>query len=325
MKAGSESWSPRLVRLYGHGLGHRTPYLVYEYVPGGDLVHWLATRQTKGRGLKPPEVLELIAQVAEALAFAHQRGLVHRDLKPANVLMGDGTIKLADFGIGGLIARQAVQASRIGTMASSRLSPAEQASLFRGAGTPLYMSPEQRRGDKADPRHDLYSLGVVWYQLLVGDVTREMSHGWERELEAEFATPRQHINLIASCVGRIQDRPKDADELVLLLRLAPTPGGKPATKESAEPPPLPPDPTPTHESERFRQGRLLARVKQLLEFHKVVWQCQHRSAVMPAASIFKGLGVVFLYGGFVGYFLANVLGDIAWLILGGFSGILTGA
>jgi serine/threonine protein kinase len=219
MKAGGEAWSPRLVRLYGYNLEHRTPFLVYEYVSGGDLVHWLAARQVRdGHGLTAAEVLELIIQVAEALAFAHQRGLVHRDLKPANVLMGDGTIKLADFGIGGLAARQAVQVSRIGTVAPSRLSPAEQASLFRGAGTPLYMSKEQREGNAPDPRHDLYSLGVMWYQLLVGDVTREMTHGWTEELTEEHSVPPAHIETIKQCVGLLRHRPESAAHLLKILR-----------------------------------------------------------------------------------------------------------
>jgi hypothetical protein len=218
MKAGGESWSPRLVRLYGYDLEHRTPYLVYEYVSGGDLARWLAARQAKGDELMPGEVLELIVQVAEALAFAHERGLVHRDLKPANVLMADGTIKLADFGIGGLVARQAVQASRIGTGAVSRLSPAEQASLFRGAGTPLYMSKEQREGKAPDPRHDLYSLGVLWYQLLIGDVTGELHPGWADELLEDHAVPPEHVELLRTCVGVLKKRPEHAGQLLELLR-----------------------------------------------------------------------------------------------------------
>jgi serine/threonine protein kinase len=219
MKAGGESWSPRLVRLYGYNLEHDTPFLIYEYVSGGDLARWLATRQARdGRRPTPPKVLDVIVQVAEALAFAHDRQLVHRDLKPANVLIADGTIKLADFGIGGLIAGQAVQGSQIGTVAANRLSPVEQASLFRGAGTPLYMSEEQQRGDNPDPRHDLYSLGVMWYQLLVGDVTRKMHPAWARELEARFAVPAEQIAWIGKCVGWIDERPTNAGALLKLLR-----------------------------------------------------------------------------------------------------------
>jgi serine/threonine protein kinase len=296
MKAGGEAWSARIVRLYGYNLDHQTPFLVYEYVPGGDLVHWLAARQAReGRGLTPDEVLPLITQVTEALAFAHQRGLVHRDLKPANVLMGDNTIKLADFGIGGVVARQAAQGSRIGTVAAHQLSLSEQVSLYRGAGTPLYMSPEQRRGEAPDPRQDLHSLGVLWYQLLVGDVTREMHHGWARELEVVHKTPREQIDSIHCCVGLLDERPRDAAQL---LRELPSPVAVPAERapaaprpaatapapaareepavaltEKARPGPLLPTAAPAaeQESERYRRLRLVTRVSQLLEcLRKVV-------------------------------------------------------
>ncbi|MGL4554052.1 MAG: hypothetical protein ACRC33_23060, partial [Gemmataceae bacterium] len=81
-----------------------------------------------------------------------------------------------------------------------------------------YMAPEQRRGLPADPRHDLYSLGVLWYQLLVGDVTRELHPGWARELTVRFNVPKAHVELIERCVGWIDERPAHAGELVALLR-----------------------------------------------------------------------------------------------------------
>src|SRR5262249_20114098 len=76
------------------------------------------------------------------------------------------------------------------------------------------MSAEQRRGENPDPRHDLFSLGVVWYQLLVGDVTRELHPGWPDELTEEFRTPREHIELIQRCVGYFKKRPANAGELL---------------------------------------------------------------------------------------------------------------
>src|SRR5205823_561310 len=139
MKAGGENWSPRVVRLYGYDLEHATPYLVYEYVTGGDLIRHLAERrQQLGRALNPAEVYDLIEQTVEALAFAHEHGLVHRDLKPANVLVESGVLKLADFGLGGVTAQRAAAVSRIGATTQDLLAPADQASLFRGAGTPRY-------------------------------------------------------------------------------------------------------------------------------------------------------------------------------------------
>ena len=178
--------------------------------------------------MSPAQVLGVITQLAEGLAFAHRAGLVHRDVKPANVLVHDSVLKLADFGLGGLAVRRAVERSRIGVTTIDFLTLAERASLFRGAGTPLYMSPEQRRGANPDPRHDLYSLGVLWFQLLAGDVTRELHPGWAKELAVRFSVPTSHINLIERCVGWLDERPKDAGELLTLLR-----------EPAAEPPPLP--------------------------------------------------------------------------------------
>ena len=105
MAVDGSKWSTRIVRLYGYALNADPPFLVYEYVPGGDLTHHLQTmRKKSGTGLTAGQVLDLMRQVAEALAFAHQQGLVHRDLKPANVLMLGNKIKLTDFGIGGVVS-----------------------------------------------------------------------------------------------------------------------------------------------------------------------------------------------------------------------------
>jgi serine/threonine protein kinase len=234
MRVGGKTWSARIVRLYGYDLDHKTPYLVYEFVPGGDLTHHIAKlRQEQGRPLKSDEVLELVLQIVEGLAFAHSHGLVHRDLKPANVLVDGNFLKLADFGLGGVAAAKA-QVSRIGTTTMDFLTVSDRASLFRGAGTPLYMSPEQRRGAPPDPRQDLYSLGVMWYQLLTGDVTRELHPGWAKELSVRHQVPQAHIDLIGRCVGWIEERPKDAGELLPLLQALRS-GTTPAAAPSAMP------------------------------------------------------------------------------------------
>ncbi len=219
MRAAGERGASHVVRLYGYDLDHATPYLVYEYVAGGDLTAYIAGRRAAlGRPLNPDEIRPLVVQIAEGLAFAHRAGLVHRDVKPANVLADGDILKLADFGLGGVAVKRAVQRSRIGMTTIDFLSMAEQASLFRGAGTPLYMSPEQRRGATPDPKHDLYSLGVLWFQLLCGDVTRELHPGWAKELVVRFNVPAEHIALIDRCVGWFDERPKDASELLPLLK-----------------------------------------------------------------------------------------------------------
>jgi WD40 repeat protein/serine/threonine protein kinase len=233
-------WSNHIVRLYGYALEAHPPFLVYEFVPGGDLTsHLTAVRQQTGRGFRPGLALELIRQVVEALAFAHEQGMVHRDLKPANLLVSNlkpanllasgSLVKLTDFGIGGVTATHAVRSTTTGGSFFGQLTAAEQASLFRGSGTPLYMSPEQRRGDQPDPRHDLYSLGVMWYQLLVGDVTRELHPGWPDELTEEFDVPGDHIEMIQRCVGYFKKRPENAIALLKLMR----PGGLTASRISS--------------------------------------------------------------------------------------------
>jgi serine/threonine protein kinase len=256
MRAGGRG-SDHVVRLYGYDLDHPTPFLVYEYVAGGDLTHLLAARVAAlGQPPSAAEVFGWIRQIVEGLAFAHRTGLVHRDLKPANVLvelasgvreppvhpepggsrtpLAGAALKLADFGLGGVAAARAAR-SRLGPSTIDYLSLAEQASLFRGAGTPLYMSPEQRRGAGPDPRHDLYALGVVWYQLLVGDVSRELHPGWAKELTVRFGVPQSHVALIERCVGWLDERPKDSSELLGLLHELP--GGPPVVASPAEPRP----------------------------------------------------------------------------------------
>jgi serine/threonine protein kinase len=218
MKAGSEAqWSDRIVKLYGHCLEAAVPFLVYEFVPGGSLIARLAAlRKQTGQNLRPTQVLGLVRRICEAVAFAHTRGLVHRDIKPSNILVSGNKIKLADFGIGGVVASFALRTSQQG-VGPSDLTASQKCSLFRGAGTPVYMSPEQRQGEPPEPRHDIYSIGVMWYQLLAGDLTRELHAGWADELAEEFDVPQKQIELIAQCVGYLKKRPATAKDLLDLL------------------------------------------------------------------------------------------------------------
>jgi eukaryotic-like serine/threonine-protein kinase len=140
---------PNIVPVYDHG---RTEdgeyYIVMEYLPGGTLKECIEDR---GR-LDPRASVEVALEVAEALEAAHERGLVHRDVKPHNILITErGDVKVADFGI----ARPA---------SSNTLS--QTGTVF---GTASYMSPEQAMGERATERSDLYSLGVVLYEMLTGE------------------------------------------------------------------------------------------------------------------------------------------------------------
>jgi hypothetical protein len=137
--------SPHVVQVFDlYGEGDRQ-FLSMELCEGGSLA---ARLRTSGR-LSAEEAARLGAQIAEALAAAHGRGVIHRDLKPANVLFAGGDVKVADFGL-----------ARIGDSAMTR----EGAVM----GTPFYMAPEQTRGAAVDARADLYALGCVLFEMLSG-------------------------------------------------------------------------------------------------------------------------------------------------------------
>lgn len=135
-----------LVTVYDIGSHEGVYYLAAEYIAGGTL------RERMNAGLRVDEILDIVAEVARGLHFAHGKGVVHRDIKPSNILFkADGTVVLADFGIA-----KALDSSSTSTLAGSSV------------GTPDYMSPEQARGEPVDGRADLYALGVMLYELLIG-------------------------------------------------------------------------------------------------------------------------------------------------------------
>src|SRR5262249_47519402 len=144
------------------------PCLEYEYVQGGDLAGLIQEWHRGKRGPSTVEAARVMFRLAEAVGFAHfqEPAIVHRDLKPAHILVqrsaeGKFRLRVADFGIGGIASGQAAELTRRGTGGSAMLTTA-----VRGSYTPLYGSPQQMRGEPADPRDDVYSLGVIWYQLL---------------------------------------------------------------------------------------------------------------------------------------------------------------
>ena len=139
---------PNIVGIFDWGSTGRTYYMVMEYVPGTNLRTLLTDR---GR-LDPSQVVEVSVQVLAALDHAHGHGIVHRDVKPENILITrDGVVKVADFGLARAFAEASISQAE-GTV----------------TGTVQYLAPEQIQGEPADPRTDLYALGVVMFECLTG-------------------------------------------------------------------------------------------------------------------------------------------------------------
>lgn len=130
-------------------------YIVMEYVAGTDLHHLI-----RSGNLDVPAALEVVGQICEALQFAHNEGFVHRDIKPANILItSGGKVKVGDFGLAKLTANSPNNTSDL-TLSGSVV------------GTPFYMAPEASKPGKVDHRADIYSLGILFYEMLTGTVPK---------------------------------------------------------------------------------------------------------------------------------------------------------
>ena len=147
-KAVAQLNHPSIMPVYSFGEEGDITYIAMQYVPGGTL------KQGRGQVYEPDEAIRLALPIVRALAYAHKRGIVHRDIKPSNVLLGeDDWPVLADFGLAKM-AEASQQLTGTGV----------------GVGTPMYMSPEQGQGTSVDHRTDIYSTGIMLYEMLTGDV-----------------------------------------------------------------------------------------------------------------------------------------------------------
>jgi len=137
---------PHIAQIYDAGIGEDSGYIVMEYVPGGTM-----ERFCDPDGLRPvDEIVEIIFKCTRALAYAHAQKVTHRDIKPGNILYASepADVRIGDFGLA--------------------LNLGAETTQITGVGSPAYMSPEQIREELVDQRTDLYSLGVVMYQMLAG-------------------------------------------------------------------------------------------------------------------------------------------------------------
>jgi CheY-like chemotaxis protein/tRNA A-37 threonylcarbamoyl transferase component Bud32 len=156
--------SRHVARIFGHGTYDNNVYLVMEFFEGGDL-----SRRLGGQPVPPQEALRFFRELMFALGDIHEKGILHRDLKPQNLMFrGDGSLAIVDFGI------------------AKNIAAADRTGQGEVLGTPRYMSPEQVQGRALDLRTDIYSAGVLLYQMLTG------KHLFDGETAMEVAM--HHIN-----------------------------------------------------------------------------------------------------------------------------------
>jgi serine/threonine protein kinase len=147
---------PNIVQVYDFDAEDNVYYMVMEFIDGPSLKARLQEMAQEDQRLPSEEAIRIVAAIADALDYAHQRGMVHRDIKPANIMFAqDEQVILTDFGIAKIMNVTGLTVS--GAM----------------IGTPAYMAPEQGMGQTGDERADIYSLGVVLYQLVTSHLPFE--------------------------------------------------------------------------------------------------------------------------------------------------------
>lgn len=222
---------PNIVRLHDVFLDQPPFYVEMDYVEGRDLRSWCAQR---GGVQKIPMAarLEIVAQAAEALQAAHDAGVIHRDIKPANILLEERAdastgadsshhdagqlhirVKLTDFGIGQVVSEEYLSGITRAGFTQTIMSDSSSSHT----GTQLYMAPELLAGRPASTRSDIFSLGVVFFQLVVEDFSQPVTMDWWKQV----ADPLMREDLEHCFAGNPQERFAGAGQLARNLRALP--------------------------------------------------------------------------------------------------------
>lgn len=219
---------PNVAKIFHQGFSETHAYIAMEYFPEGDLRKLIPPPNAVAPELTPDTAVAILIQIAAALAAVHATGIVHRDLKPDNVMLrADGSVALSDFGI----AKQAHTA----------LYETAHGEVF---GTPVYIAPEQATGQDIDHRADIYSLGVMFFELLTGNApykARDAQTMLEQHVHAPLPTLPEHLARYTPLVTHMlaknpAGRPVSALEVLAKLGhlfTAPTPANSGHAAESS--------------------------------------------------------------------------------------------
>lgn len=225
-RAASALNHPNIITIHEIGEAEGARYIVTEYVAGETLRQRLT--RLPSQKMEPEEAVEMTLQIAAALTAAHEAGITHRDIKPENVMVRpDGLVKVLDFGLAKLTERPAA-APEVDPQAETAVRLSTEPGMVMG--TVSYMSPEQARGQKVDHRTDIFSLGVMLYEMITGHRPFEgatMSDVIAALLTAEPSPLDQHCaeapaeleRIVSKCLAKDhEDRYQTAEELIAELK-----------------------------------------------------------------------------------------------------------